>query len=289
MSRFPQPPDWGDLVSRHNTSWPSFGAQPILPKIGILLRGWAEIALLLSSSTAVLGGTWSGLYNVDHKLDKVKLSASCKGRQEEKQEQQGGGPGCGYCSGEKVGMVVAAKTDRDSCKDTWLWLVLLWSRAFPWGSKERALPLPELLARKLHHLIEKVSASMLTLGLDVVVGSQVPFLCWTYILHSRNMSGQKYVWMTTSQAQSICLFTSNPGCFCSFLQRTWPHPHLPVRASMLHSHFLCCYTEISELTLLFVHAGQSCWALVLCTEVLCSEKTEMWEKKGIGWVLETFH
>lgn len=75
-SGIPQPPDWGHLVSRDNTSRPSFGAQPILPKIGILLRGWAEIDPLLSSSTVFLGGTWSDLYNIDHKQDKVKLSTS---------------------------------------------------------------------------------------------------------------------------------------------------------------------------------------------------------------------
>lgn len=54
------------------------------------------------------------------------------------------------------------------------------SRVFPWENKERALPLPELLARKLPQLLQKVTASMLALGLDVVVGNQEPLLCQTY-------------------------------------------------------------------------------------------------------------
>lgn len=52
-----QPPDQGDLVSRDDTLQPSFGFQPILPKIGILLGGWAEIAPLMNFSTAFLAGT----------------------------------------------------------------------------------------------------------------------------------------------------------------------------------------------------------------------------------------
>lgn len=71
-----QPPDQEDLVRRDDTLQPSFGFQPILLKIGILLVGWAEIVPLMNSSTAFLAGTWSDVYNLDDNQDKVKLSTS---------------------------------------------------------------------------------------------------------------------------------------------------------------------------------------------------------------------
>lgn len=56
------------------------------------------------------------------------------------------------------------------------------------GSKERALPLPELLATKVPHLIEEKAASMLALGLD---GWWTDTCAQRTSLHSRNTSVQK--------------------------------------------------------------------------------------------------
>lgn len=47
--------------------------------------------------------------------------------------------------------------------------------------------MPELLARELLHMIEKVAASMLALGLHVVVGRQVPLLCQAYIAQQEHI------------------------------------------------------------------------------------------------------
>lgn len=158
--------------------------------------------------------------------------------------------------------------------------MLLWGRAFPWRSKERDLHLPKLLARKLPQLREKVAASMLVLELDVVVGNQVPIPCQMYFSAQQEHIRTEIRPDTHKSSPELLLVYLKPWMVLLLPQHTWPHPHLPLHASILYSHFVHCSTEISGLALPNVCSGQSCCALVLCTEVLCLEKTGMWEKKN---------
>lgn len=97
------------------------------------------------------------------------------------------------------------------------------SRVFPWENKERALPLPELLARKLPQLLQKVTASMLGTGAGCGGGQSratpVPdiLLCTAGTCQNRNMSG--------------CLQVKPRACAC--LSQTL---HVFAPSSSIHDH-----------------------------------------------------